>query len=208
MARAPKTRSTGQHHGDLRRALVDTARQMVDDGETDFSLRELARRAGVTPAAPYHHFADKDAVLDEIGKAGFDGLLRELDEAERATDDPGAQLASMVGAYLRFSVTHQAHYKLMFPPGLGRAGMHDHLRPVAEHAFNRLVAAVGRVRPDAEPEQRGFLALSVWAMSHGLVMLERDGLLEGASGVRRFDDLAARVGRLAVILVRSGDATA
>jgi AcrR family transcriptional regulator len=208
VARAPKTRSTGQHHGDLRRALVDTARQMVDDGETDFSLRELARRAGVTPAAPYHHFADKDAVLDEIGKAGFEGLLRELDEAEGATDDPAAQLVSMVGAYLRFSVTHQAHYKLMFPASLGRAGHHDELRATAEHAFGRLVAAVGRARPDADPEERGFLALSVWAMSHGFVTLERDGLLEGAPGAQRFEQLAARVGKLAVILVRSPDATA
>src|SRR5690349_19263411 len=70
------------HHGDLRRALVDAALALISEGELGtFSLREVARRAGVTPAAPYHHFKDKTALLAAVAEEGFEALRGRLEAA-------------------------------------------------------------------------------------------------------------------------------
>lgn len=183
---------------------METATRMVEAGEDEFSLRELARRAGVTSAAPYHHFPDKTAVLDCVAMSGFERLDAEL---VRASQGVGAtaveQLTRMVEAYLRFSAEHAAHYRLMFPPELGSDVRHGELRSVAEAAFGRLVAAVTAVRPTAPPEALFFWAFSVWALCHGFLVLRRDGLIDERMPIGSFDALIPRIAALSAELVAS-----
>src|SRR5262245_29811022 len=102
-----KSRAQPYHHGDLRRALTDTALTMVtEEGAWNFTLREVARRAGVSHAAPYNHFADKAELLAEVAALGFRGLRRELEGAARRARSPGQALLNIGTAYVRFGVEH------------------------------------------------------------------------------------------------------
>jgi Tetracyclin repressor-like, C-terminal domain len=85
-----------------------------------------------------------------------------------------------VTAYLRFSSDHQAHYQLMFPPDLGVSEQHQALRDVAEAAFNRPLAAVRALRINDNEEDLCFWAFSVWALCHGFLILQRDGLINSS----------------------------
>jgi AcrR family transcriptional regulator len=183
--------------------LLETATQMVEAGEDDFSLRELARRAGVTSAAPYHHFSDKVAVLDHVAIVGFEQLDAELSRASQLGADPVTKLTRMVEAYLRFSAEHAAHYRLMFPPALGSDDRHAELRSFAEGSFGRLVAAVTAVRPKAPPDALFFWAFSVWALCHGFLLLHRDGLIDDRLPIGSFEVLVPRIAALSAELVAS-----
>src|SRR5688572_22189691 len=102
------------HHGDLRRALLDGAVAAIDEvGPTAMSLRDVARRAGVSHAAPAHHFGDKAGLLSALAAEGFRGLAAELGRAAAT----GSFLEVGV-AYVRFAVAHPAHFAVMFRPDL------------------------------------------------------------------------------------------
>jgi AcrR family transcriptional regulator len=175
-ARKPK----GQyHHGDLRRALLDAALDLLRRGE-DVGLREVARRAGVSQTAPYRHFADKDALLAEVAEEGFDALTAALRKAyKKAGNDPLERYLEAATAYVVFAVHHPAHYRVMFgassavtkievPEGLAAAG---------EEAFGILLTMIEEmqkadlIRKDPPLE----IALALWSLEHGLAMLELDG---------------------------------
>lgn len=168
------------HHGDLRRAIIDTAMQMLQEGEGwQFTLREVARRAGVSHAAPYKHFSDKAALLGEIALEGFD-LLRKTLAAARAgaVGNAAETLAATAQSYLAFGGAHPALYRLMFGGELTNASA-VHLNPRALGAFEIVIeileegqaTGVFRKRP-----ARG-QAAACWAQLHGLSMLMLDGML-------------------------------
>jgi AcrR family transcriptional regulator len=203
MARKAPARSTGQHHGDLKHALLQTATQLVEAGNVEFSLRELAREAGVTPAAPYHHFSGKAAVLDDVATVGFHKLDAALDHAIAASAAPELQLAQMVRGYLDFAHAHASHYQIMFPPGLGTDPEHQALRTVAEMAFARLLGGVRKVRPEASDENLFLWAFSVWAMCHGFLLMQRDGLLHDEMPFGGFAQLMPKIAELSADLVRN-----
>src|ERR671924_456746 len=116
---APAQPATRYHHGDLRRALIETALTMVtQEGAWNFTLREVARRAGVSHAAPYNHFADKSALLAEVAALGFQALRREMESAARRPRSSRGALLGIATAYVRFGIEHPAHYRLMFGPEL------------------------------------------------------------------------------------------
>src|SRR5436190_16044890 len=103
------------HHGDLQRALVDAAQAILErDGPAALSLRAVAREAGVSPAAPYHHFKDKDELVGAVAKRGFEMLAEAMrDAAERSDSDTERSLAMGV-AYVTFARDHRAMYHTMF----------------------------------------------------------------------------------------------
>src|SRR5438876_11298699 len=111
------TTATGQrpyHHGDLRRTLVDEALTAIGrDGPAGLSLRDVARRAGVSHAAPAHHFGDKRGLLTAIAVEGFDSL------SEATAAAAGDHVAGGL-AWIRWALDHPAHYEVMFSPGLLR----------------------------------------------------------------------------------------
>jgi AcrR family transcriptional regulator len=184
-------RSVGQHHGDLRRALIDAALELVGEG-ADPGLRAVARRAGVSSGAPYHHFADKTALLAEVAREGFVALA----EAQAAVEgDGGERLERMATAYVQFAFDHPTHYEVMFaqpPTGLA-AETESPLADVAFGTFRTLVQAVVGANPrltDAEARQR---ALMAWAMAHGITRIAGwRGRLPAGPAPR---ELAAEVGR-------------
>ena len=152
------------HHGDLRRALIDTALAMVtEEGAWNFTLREVARRAGVSQAAPYNHFEDKSALLAEVAALGFQSLRQTMDAAARGQPRSGRQALAGVGAaYVRFGVEHPAHYRLMFGAELADKAAFAVLTGVLERG-----QASGQVRRGAVRDQ----ALAAWSLVHGLTTL-------------------------------------
>lgn len=182
MARARRrqtsARKDGYHHGDLRRALLDAALSLVAEGHVaDLSLREVARRAGVTNAAPYHHFADKSALLAAVARQGFEGLIAELQRAAARKTSLESELLAMAEAYVAFARARAAHYRVMFLPDVKESPDAHELRAAAERAFGMLVERVARARPGGPASSHLVLAGTVWAALHGLALLAIDRML-------------------------------
>jgi len=161
------------HHGDLRRALIETAiGTLMGDGTTSLSLRDLARRVGVSPAAPYRHFPNVTALLRAVAAEGFWHLSRTLTAVNGAT--PAEQMIRLGHAYVGFAQRNRALYRLMFGPDIDRRADLD-LAEAMDAAFAPLAAAVSAL----EPEDAVFGALSGWSMLHGLARLVIDGQVAG-----------------------------
>ena len=108
------------HHGDLRRALVEAALQLLAEGGTEaLGLRELARRVGVSASAPYRHFRDKQALIQAVAAAGFEMFLEAV-EGAKAGVAPEEQLGAMAEAYVHFALRYPRLYRLMFSSALGK----------------------------------------------------------------------------------------
>ncbi len=167
------------HHGDLRRALVEEGLTLLaESGDNGFSLRELARRVGVTANASYRHFANKEALLQALASEGFRRLSAAQREAEAGAAD-GDQLLAAGRSYIRFAHQHPALFGLMFsviPPQ--RRG--DELSEASRASFEALRQAVARGWPGAAPEPARVTraALRAWALVHGLSQLSLDGQLD------------------------------
>ena len=178
MPRAPRKKS--YHHGDLRRALLDAALALLEkSGVEALTLREVARRVGVTSGAPYHHFADKEAIVAAVAEEGF----VELSEAMLAARDaaaPASRLGAMGRSYVRFAVAHPAHFRVMFGKMVD-VPRYPALHAAADRAFATLLDSIvaaqgaGLVRPGNPTE----LALLAWSTVHGLSMLWIEGAVHG-----------------------------
>jgi AcrR family transcriptional regulator len=186
--RAPTPRP--YHHGNLRRALLDAAlAEIAERGPVDVSLRELARRAGVSHAAPAHHFGDKTGLLTAIATEGYELLGAALQEA-LAT---GAFLD--VGlAYIGFAVEHPAHFDVMFRPDLFRADDPE-FRAARAATSQLLYGPAGEAFP-AEARRAG---LAGWAFAHGFAQLWRAGNFNGRLG----DDPIAAARDVAATMFRA-----
>jgi AcrR family transcriptional regulator len=155
------------HHGDLPRALLDAAIQAIlEVGPAAVSLRDLARRTGVSHAAPAHHFGDKAGLLTAVAADGFRRLAATLGETYRAT---GSFLEVGV-AYVGFAVTHRAHFEVMFRPELYRADDPELVR-AREQARALLYQPAGEAAnsPDDGGDVRAGVA--AWSLVHGLATL-------------------------------------
>ena len=172
----------GYHHGDLRNALIAEGLKLLEEGGQDFTLRDLARRVGVSAAAPYAHFADKNALLAAIAQSGFAQLRGALGAALLGSGNPAEQFLDMGRAYVRFGMDNPALYKLMFASEELPAdrGKYPGLDAAAEAAFDSLTETLGRL------QQAGILragnveadGLTVWAHVHGLTSLIITGRVE------------------------------
>ncbi|OBI51352.1 TetR/AcrR family transcriptional regulator [Mycobacterium sp. E796] len=174
---APARRDS-YHHGDLKRALTSAALSLVaEKGPKGFTLTEAARRAGVSAAAPYRHFADKAALLATVAEQGF----RELHAALVAVPemDPKARVVELGRAYVRWAVAHPDHYRVMFGADIGNAE-HPGLAVAGEQAFGELVEALTGVVDGQDPRS---VAAPLWALVHGVASLAIGGELS-AVGVQ------------------------
>jgi AcrR family transcriptional regulator len=172
------------HHGDLRQALVDAALEVIDEEDVAaVSLRALARKVGVTYAAPYHHFTDKNALLAAVAQEGFAKLHAVLDEAVAAAAAGGAppreQFRALGHAHVAFALSHRSHYRVMFGRELKDKECYPDLHGTADSCFGKLMAvsaiACGGA---ANPAEVMSLAVTAWSAAHGLAMLWIDGPLE------------------------------
>ena len=181
----------GYHHGRLKDALIEAARNLIEQrGPQGFSLTEAARIVGVTPAAPYRHFSDREALMGEVARRGFDLFNASLQTAwDHGRPDAETAFARMGRAYLDFARQEPGYYRSMFtraqeleaqcPPDAGSPPA------AAGQSFALLNEAAGaalraRKRGDADSAR---LALEVWALSHGAATLMLGGYLprSGAS---------------------------
>jgi AcrR family transcriptional regulator len=171
------------HHGDLRSALITAAEHLLaEQAGWSFTLREVARAAGVSHNAPYNHFADRRALLGAVAARGFEELAAALREAlsDVAAADSRAGIEATGCAYVAFALRNPARYRLMFSGELA-AFKSEPFKAAGESAFailEGLIAkgiAAGQIRPDP----RGTHALAAWSLVHGLAMLLIDGKIPG-----------------------------
>ncbi|WSQ09744.1 TetR/AcrR family transcriptional regulator [Streptomyces sp. NBC_01231] len=169
-----KPGSRPYHHGDLRRAILAAALDVIAaDGPTALSLRDLARRAGVSHAAPAHHFKDRTGLLTAIAAEGF-GLLA-------ATLADAADLKDAGVRYVRFAREHPAHFPVMFAPELLRA---EDLELTAARALaaDALRQAVSAVRPEDFGVDTRLAGVAAWSLAHGFATLLLSHNLDGPVG--------------------------
>lgn len=176
----PATAPRPYHHGDLRRTLLDVGRRLLEEhGPEALSLREAAREAGVSKAAPYRHFETRDALLSALAEEGFDELRAALLAAlpPRGTD-VRVRLRACASVYQRFAADHPAVLRLMFARS---APVTDEVDAAATRAFTVLATVVAdgqqdrRIRPGAPIG----IARLVWALMHGIAVLVMEERLPG-----------------------------
>jgi AcrR family transcriptional regulator len=160
------------HHGDLRRAILSAALDAIAaEGPAALSLRDLARRAGVSHAAPAHHFKDRTGLLTAVAAEGYalfaDALAGAPDLRERGV------------AYVRFAATHPAHFQVMFQPALYRADDPDLLSAQAR-ATDALRAGVADLPPGGRGEDDRLAGVAAWSLAHGFATLLLSGNLSDA----------------------------
>ncbi len=167
-------RTSNYHHGDLRDAMIRAGLEILAEGvdQSAISLREAARRAGVSAMAPYRHFADKDALLAAIAAVGFGRLADDLQAADGSSTDPAAALVAQGVAYVAFACAHPSLFRLMFGTALPKS--HSDLAETGNNAFSVLASRVGSM---SSPEAASDQAIGLWAVAHGLASLAIDGRL-------------------------------
>ncbi|WP_296578662.1 TetR/AcrR family transcriptional regulator [Phreatobacter sp.] len=167
----------GYHHGNLREALLEAARRLIAArGPAGFTLSDAAKLAGVSPAAPYRHFKDREALLKEIAVAGFEALGRRLRAAAEAGGPDG--FVAMGRAYLAFAREEPAYYAAMFNTGHpGGGGSGD------DPGFAALQQAVGRSIGSDDPRRVKVAATLVFALTHGLASLSAPGSIAMPGGL-------------------------
>lgn len=164
----------GYHHGDLPAALLRTAGKILEkEGVEALSLRALTRRAGVSHAAPYRHFRDRESLLAALAAEGF----AMLGSAQREAATSGG-LRAMGEAYVRFALDHPQRFRLMFGGQL-RIARHPALREVATNAFEALSGALAAHAGGLRGS--GDASIAAWALVHGLAQLLLGGRIAEAA---------------------------
>ncbi|MGW0323483.1 MULTISPECIES: TetR/AcrR family transcriptional regulator [unclassified Nocardia] len=168
--------NTSYHHGDLPSALVRAAVELLEeDGAADLSLRAAARRAGVSTAAPYRHFADRDALLSAVAAVGFRELAEQLVAASAEPSTP-EDLATIAVAYVRFALARPALFRVMFSDPCDPTSPERVAATTAIHDY--VQAIVRRIYPTADEES---LTNAMWALVHGLAFLYLQGKFDAAA---------------------------
>jgi AcrR family transcriptional regulator len=191
------------HHGDLRSALVRAAMELLEEsGETELSLRAVARRASVSPAAPYRHYADREALVSAVAAVGYRELAERLLAAHPAPSTP-EQLANVAVAYVQFAVERPALFRIMFGEPCDRDNDERVAATAAVSLYVRQIVERTFPRADAEP-----LATAIWAVVHGLAFLHLDGKLDASDSSVVADRTYAAINALMSATVASGTARA
>jgi len=174
------TRKKAYHHGNLRQALIDAAFELIEErGVPALTLREVARRVGVTHAAPKRHFADRSALVATLAEHGFRGLAAHVESvrSSRQPRDSAERLRALGVAYIEYAIAHPAHLRVMFSPEVADKTRYPELQRAADVVHDMLHGGIetaqreGLVRRgDPNP-----LAFAAWSMVHGCATLLIDG---------------------------------
>jgi AcrR family transcriptional regulator len=183
------------HHGDLRQAVLTAAiTAITETGPSGVSLRDLARRAGVSHAAPAHHFGDKAGLLTAVAAEGYDLLGDALIDAQQRT----GEFREVGVAYVRFAVDHRAHFEVMFRPDLYHPD-DPAVRTARDRAGQALAEGIRSLsQAQTGPEAR-LAGLAAWSLVHGFATLWLTGALPPELG----DDPEPAARAVAAILFRS-----
>ena len=195
----------GYHHGNLREALIEAARRFIAErGVGGFTLADAAKLVGVTPTAFYRHFRGRDDLVAEVAGRGFDHLAERLARALRSPGTPIERFTRMGEAYLAFAEEEPGFYAAMFAPQQGEEprgpwGPVPRKDEALGSAFNILVNALMVTFPEGfDGVDPRFIALEVWALSHGLATLAAARQLPKGPGLPDKHELL-RAGVLALV---------
>jgi len=197
------------HHGDLHRALLQAARQLLErDGVSALSLRQLAQATGVSHAAPYHHFADKSALLAALVEECFAELAECTQAAaERSGSDPFDRLTGLGEGYVAFALANPGCFRLMFRPELaGEPTLLEPRQSARGGAFEQLVLVIADcLRGSPLAVTADSYVLNAWSAVHGAASLWLDGSLANRCGEMGLDQqaLAQNVVRTWVAMFRA-----
>jgi AcrR family transcriptional regulator len=165
------------HHGDLRAACLQAAIELLEEnGSAGLSLRAVARRAGVSPTAPYRHYADRDALVSSVAAEGYRELAITLAAAHPSPSTPD-DLAAVAAAYVRFALDRPAMFRAMFAEP---CDPRSEERVAATAAITEYVTALVRHAFPAVDDPAP-LSTAVWALVHGLAFLHLDGKLDSST---------------------------
>ena len=165
----------GYHHGNLREALVDAALDLIaEKGPAGFTFAEAARQAGVSPAAPYRHYRDRDALMADVARRGFDKFEKQLADAwDEGRPNLREAFERLGKAYLAFARTELAYFSAMFESGLSLTEYRE-LQEAGDRAFAVLRGACEAILatiPAAKRPPAMMVALHIWSLSHGIASL-------------------------------------
>ena len=165
-----------EQHGDVRRLVLDAAIAIIEsNGAESLSMREVARRAGVSHQAPYHYFGDRSGIFAAISEEGFSGLAHAFRDVHE-TEMPAAKAGFI--AYLNFAREHVGHFRVMFRNDICGVMSHELTAVAADSAFDELRLMVSRITgPEIDPNKAFTFAAMLWSLSHGLATLVIDGPL-------------------------------
>jgi len=156
------------HHGDLSRALVDAARKILEtDGPGALSLRAVAREAGVSPAAPYHHFKDKNELLEAVAHEGWVALDEALSRARASTENPRTRMTNLGVAYVCFARDNPALYRVMYDRSRDKDALPDQLKEDGAYCQVRNTLAEHTGAHVAEIDLE-LATIAAWCAGHGL----------------------------------------
>ena len=179
------------HHGDLRDALIEAAQEILETvGLPALSLRAVARRADVSPAAPYHHFPDKQALLDAVAERGFDALHAAMTTRMDKVSSSAARLDASGIGYVAFAVANPALFALMF----SSAGQNPSPGTSLDFARQRAYAVLQEAAAACSPSGKASAdeCLRLWALVHGIAKLVLEGCVRPADfGLADGEALAA-----------------
>lgn len=171
------------HHGNLRASLLSAARELLrEEGISGLSLRQVARRAKVSHNAPYHHFADKSALLAAVAAEGFEELAETIaqEQASRGGEGAWGKIIGVGAGYLRFAARQQALFQMMFRTEVTQPEQHPELRVAEQKAFGALLSAIEALAlAKLLPPGRSPLAAAAfaWSTVHGLATLHNQKVL-------------------------------
>jgi AcrR family transcriptional regulator len=158
------------HHGDLRRALIDAASRVLEaEGPSALSLRAVAREAGVSPAAPYHHFKDKTELLEAVAHEGWEMLDAALAKAKAAAPSAREAMSELGVAYVCFARENPALYRVMYDTARDREDLPDQMQGDKDSAYCKVRDTL--IEAGANPEDTLDIELATsaaWCSAHGL----------------------------------------
>ena len=165
----------GYHHGNLREALIQAALDLIArHGPAGFTFAEAARAAGVSPAAPYRHFRDREALMADVARRGFERFAADLKQAwNDGKPDPMSAFEAVGKAYLAFARNEPAYYSAMFESGVP-ADLNPELKAAGDEAFAMLRQASEAVIATLPAENRApalMVGLHIWSLAHGIASL-------------------------------------
>jgi AcrR family transcriptional regulator len=164
---------------DLRQKVLDASVALIEEGGLDrLSMREVARKAGVSHQAPYHYFGDREAILAALAGEGFSRLGQSLMRAApQGVSNPVKAVEAMGQAYVEFALRNPAYFQAMFRADAVPLDLYPEARKREDEAFGKLVEGVGEAFVNQPAEVRHTIAVACWAMVHGLATLMREGSL-------------------------------
>lgn len=168
---------------DLRQDVLQASLALIEEGGLDrLSMREVARKAGVSHQAPYHYFGDREAILAALAGEGFSRLGQSLARAAADAGEPGDAVVAMGKAYVDFAIRHPPYFQVMFRADAVPLDRYPEARKQENEAFGKLVE-IDKAFTGQAPEERRRIAVAVWAMVHGLATLILEGSLARKVGV-------------------------